>query len=178
MSINEELCETLNQFFCDVVPTLIIPKLESFPMAGVNLNPIMSVIKSFDKHQSIVKIKVKALDLTFHFRKTSCNEVGKIISNLNIKKFCQQEDIPTKITKLNKDLVATIIAENCNSCIDEGEFPSELKPVGIVPIHKKKYKSDKSNYRPVSILSNYSKVYEKLIYDQLYQYFENMLFPS
>ena len=129
MSINEELCETLNQFFCDVVPTLIIPKLESFPMAGVNLNPIMSVIKSFDKHQSIVKIKVKALDLTFHFRKTSCNEVGKIISNLNIKKFCQQEDIPTKITKLNKDLVATFIAENCNSCIDEGEFPSELKPV-------------------------------------------------
>ena len=41
-----------------------------------------------------------------------------------------------------------------------------------------KDKSDKSNYKPVSILSNYSKVYEKLIYNQLYQYFENILFPS
>ena len=144
-------------------------------MAGVNLNPIMSVIKSFDKHQSIVKIKAKALDLTFHFRKTSSNEVGKITSNLNIKKFCQQGDIPTKIIKLNKDRIAKFIAENCNSCIDEGEFPSELKPADIVPIHKKKYKIDKSNYRPLGILSNYSKVYEKLIYDQLYQYFEKLV---
>ena len=57
-------------------------------------------------------------------------------------------------------------------------FPPELKHAGIVPIHEKKDKSDKSNFRPVSILSNYFKVYEKLIYNQLYQYFENILFPS
>ena len=75
-------------------------------------------------------------------------------------------------------LIAKFIAENFNSCIDEGEFLSELKHTNIVPIHKKKDKSDKSNHRPVSILSNYSKVYEKLIYNQLYQYFENILFPS
>ena len=97
-----------------------------FSMANGNLDPIMSVIKSFDKHPSIVKIKAKAFDSTFHFRKTSCNEVEKIISNLNIKKSCQQEDIPTKIIKLNKDLIAEFIAENFNSCIDEGEFPSGL----------------------------------------------------
>ena len=42
----------------------------------------------------------------------------------------------------------------------------------------KKDKSNKSNYRPGSVLSNYSKVYEKLIYNQLYQHFENILFPS
>ena len=140
-------------------------------MASDNFDPIMSVIKSFDKHPSIVKIRAKALDSTFHFRKTSCNEVEKIISNLIIKKSCQQEDIPTKIT------IAKFIAENFNSCIVEGEFPSELKHADIVPVHKKKDKNDKSNYRPVNILSNYSKVYEKLIYNQLCQYFENM-FPS
>ena len=88
-------------------------------------------------------------------------------SQQNIKKSCQQEDIPTKIIKLNIDLIAKFIAENFNSCIDEGEFPSELKHADIVSIHQKKDKSDKSNYRPVSILSNYSKVYEKLIYNQL-----------
>ena len=105
-------------------------------MASENLDPIMSVIKSFDKHLSIVKIKAKGCDSTFHFRKTSCNEVEQIISNLNIKKSCQQEDIPTKIIKLNKDLIAKFIAQNFNSCIDEGEFPSELKHADIVPIHK------------------------------------------
>ena len=57
-------------------------------------------------------------------------------------------------------------------------FPPELKHADIVLIYKKKDKSDKSNFRPVSILSNYFKVCEKLIYNQLYQYFENILFPS
>ena len=54
----------------------------------------------------------------------------------------------------------------------------ELKHADIVPIQKKKDKSDISIYRPVSILSNYSKVYEKPIYNQLYQCFENILFTS
>ena len=39
---------------------------------------IISVIKSFDKHPAIVKIITKALDPTFHFRKTSCIEAEKI----------------------------------------------------------------------------------------------------
>ena len=89
LSSDKELCETFNQFFSHVVPTLSKLKPKFFPMANGNLDPIMSVIKSFDKHSSIVKIKAKALDSTFHFRKTSCNEVEKIISNLNIKKSCQ-----------------------------------------------------------------------------------------
>ena len=84
----------------------------------------MPVIKSFDKHPSIVKIKAKAFYSAFHFRKTSCNEGEKITSNLNIRKSSQQEDIPTKIIKLKKDLIAKFIAENHNSCIDKGKFPS------------------------------------------------------
>ena len=102
-------------------------------MASESLDPVISVIKSFNKHPSIVKIKAKALDSLFHFRKTSCNEVEKIISTLNIKKSCQQEDIPTKIIKLNISLITKFIAENFNSGIDEGEFPSGLKH--IFPIH-------------------------------------------
>ena len=107
------------------LPTLNIQKPKSFPMASGNLDLIMPVIKSFDKRPSIIKTKAKALDLTFHLRKTSCNEVEKIVCNLNIKNSYQQ-DVPTKIIKLNKDLIAEFIAENFNSCIDEGEFPSGL----------------------------------------------------
>ena len=87
ISSDEELCETFNQFFSNVVPTLNIPKPKSFPMASDNLDPIMSVIKSFDKHPSIVKIKAKAFDSTFHYGKASCNEVKKINGNPNRKIF-------------------------------------------------------------------------------------------
>ena len=155
----------------NVVPTLNIPKPKPFPIATENLDPFMPVIKSFDKHPNIVKIKTKALDSTFHFRKTSCNEVEKVISNLNIKKYFQHEDIPIKIIKMNKELIAKFKAKNFNSSIDDSEFPSELKHADIVPIHEKKDKSCKSNYRPVSILFNYSKMYEKLIYNQLLSVF-------
>ena len=54
-----------------------------------------------------------------------------------LQSFAQQEDIPTNIIKLNKDVIAKFTAENFNSCIDEGEFASELKHADIVPIHKK-----------------------------------------
>ena len=42
----------------------------------------------------------------------------------------------------------------------------------------KKNKSKKENYRPVSIISNFSKICEKLMYNQPYEYFDNILFPS
>ena len=45
-------------------------------------------------------------------------------------------------------------------------------------MYKKNNKCEKENYRPVRILSNLSKIYEKLIYHQLYEYFDNMIFPS
>ena len=107
-------------------------------MASDNLDPIMAEIKPFDKHPSIVKIEAKTFDSTFHFRKTSCNEAEKIMSKLKIKKFCQQENIPTKIIKLNKDLVAKFIAKKFNSCLDEGKSPSELKHTDIVQFIKRK----------------------------------------
>ena len=66
-------------------------------------------------------------------------------------------------------------SNNFNHCIDEGKFPYELKHPDVIPLHKKKDKCIKENYRPVSILTNISKVYEKLLYNQLYSYFYNIL---
>ena len=59
LSSDEKFCETFNQFFSNVVPTLNIPKPKSFPTANDNLDPVMSVIKSCNKHRSIVKIRPK-----------------------------------------------------------------------------------------------------------------------
>ena len=77
--------------------------------------------------------------------------------------------------KLNKYIFAGFIAKDFNNCVDKGVFPDDLKHADVTPIHKKKDKSDKTNYRPVSILSNISKIYEKLIYNQLYDYFDDIL---
>ena len=57
-------------------------------------------------------------------------------------------------------------------------FPQTFKHADITPVHKKKEKSDKTNYRAVSILLNLSKIYKKLIYNQLFDDFDKILFPS
>ena len=71
-----------------------------------------------------------------------------------------------------------IIAKDFNNCINKGVFPDDLKHADVTPIHKKEDKSDKTNYRPVSILTNVSKIYEKLIYSQLYDSFDGKLSPN
>ena len=101
-----------------------------------------------------------------------------IISQLNTATTCQTADTPTKIIKLTKDIFAKFISNKFNHCIDEGEFPYELQHADIIPVHKKKDKCSKENYRPVSILTNISKVYKKLLYNQLYSYFDNILITS
>ena len=72
-------------------------------------------------------------------------------------------DIPTKVIKINKDIFANFITDHFNYCIGNGEFLDESKHADVIPVHKKNEKCSKTNYRPVSILTNISKIYEKLL---------------
>ena len=135
---------------------------------------MLAAINTFQNHTSVVNIKQRKFNSTFIFKNTNENEVRKIIKNLNVRKTCQSSDNPTKIIKLNIDLFSSFICQNFNYCISIGKFPNELKHADVMPVHKKKDKSD----RPVSILPNTSKIYEKIIYNKLYEYFHDKLFPS
>ena len=84
------------------------------------------------------------------------------------------DEIPIKILK-----ESTFCFPELTNCINESltnnKFPDTLKLSDITPIYKKLDPSDKANYRPVSILPLLSKVFEKIIYDQLYEYLEHFL---
>ena len=63
--------------------------------------------------------------------------------------------------------------------INKGTFPGSLKTANITPVFKNKEpRTDKANYRPVSILPNLSKIFEKIMWNQLSNYFENILSKS
>ena len=67
-----------------------------------------------------------------------------------------------------------------NLSIEKGIFPDDLKIAKVTPIYKADDKSDLSNYRPISVLSCFSKILERMIYNRLYQYLtENkILYPK
>ena len=132
------------------------------------MDPVLAATIMFQDHPSIKNIREKNFKSVFSFTHTNDLEVKKIIRGMNVHKTCQLKDIPTKIIKLNSDIFANFICLHFNYCIDNGEFPQEFQKADIIPVHKKNEKSDKTNYRPVSIPPNLSRIYEKLIHDQLY----------
>ena len=87
----------------------------------------------------------------------------------------QQSDIPTKIFKQNAAYFTEYLYENISQCISKSIFPSDLKLADITPAYKKKSKNSKDNYRPVRILSNIYKIYERCIYDQIQLFFNSLL---
>ena len=179
ISDEKELCRTFSTYFANIVSDLQIPKIQynAFDIKS-NHDPVLAAINTFQNHPSVFNIKQREFNSTFTLKTTNENEVRKTIKTLNVRKTCQGSDIPTKIIKLNIDLFSGFICQNFYYCISIGKFPNELKHADVIPVHKKNDKSDKTNYRPVSILPNISKIYEKIIYNQLYEYFHDKLFPS
>ena len=90
-------------------------------------------------------------------------------------KTTQNIDIPTKLIKENSDIFADFIFENLNDIISYSVFPSALKLANITPVDKKDSKSKKDNYRPISVLPNISKIYERFLFKQISKYFEQFL---
>ena len=109
------------------------------------------------------------------FSQVERDEIMKEINRLNVSKATQSTDIPTKLIIVNSDIFGDFIFENYNNCISSFTFPSYLKNAIITPAHKKGTKTSKDNYRPVSILSNISKIYEGLMFKQISEYFEPIL---
>ena len=81
-------------------------------------------------------------------------------------------DIPVKVIKENKDIATFLIHHNFNNSFSSSTFPTALKYTDVRPVFKKDDKTDKENYRPISILPTLSKVYERFIYNQMYPYFD------
>ena len=59
-------------------------------------------------------------------------------------------------------------------CLKKEVYPSIWKRANVIPVHKKNSRQAKTNYRPISLLPIFGKVFEKLIYDSIYRYlYEN-----
>ena len=141
-------------------------------------NSLTSVIEKYKHHPSITAIKNhmdKIEKSNFNFKEITKPFVVKEIKNLNPKKSSQYNDMPRKLIKEYSDIFVTIIFEDFNIFMHNDTFPNILKLSEVIPVYKKNEPYDKNNYRPISILLNLSKIYERCMHDEINAYFGDIL---
>lgn len=169
-----EIASIMNQYFSTITNSLHI---KSWPEPEISLNNedyVTHAIRKFANHPSIQKIKSHTLSKKFNFKHITPEQVIEKVKGLDTGK-SSRGDLPTKILKEEITLLYPFITDCFNASINEGSFPNEMKLSDITCIFKKDDNTNKTNYRPISILSALSKVFERLIADQLNDFMKDKL---
>ena len=121
--------------------------------------------QAFNNYHQYLK---NPLQNSFFFKPVSIEEMIKTINSLSSNKASGPCSIPTKILNTVLFDIANILTKIINLSFETGVFPSALKLVKVIPIFKNKGSNqDFNNYRPISLLSNIDKIFEKLAHSRL-----------
>ena len=177
VSDDKELATIFNHYYNTITKDLDVPQWNKNYLSN-NTDPVQNAIDKYSSHPSILMIrdKFKTKD-NFNFREISSHEAFIEIAKLKDTKKTSGS-IPVDILKLaNRELplISDCISKCFNKCLSDNYFPEELSWADVVPIHKKDSTTDKTNYRPISLLPAASKVFERLIFNQLTSFFETKL---
>ena len=107
---------------------------------------------------------------TVHFRPAT---VRKELRNLNPSKATGSDGIPGRVLKMCSDELCNPVAKLFAKAFHQGRQPQLWKLASVVPVHKKRSKSDVRNYRPISLLPILSKVMEAIINRSLTNFLES-----
>ena len=115
----------------------------------------------------------------FCLKTPSLEVVINLLRNTDERKATGLDMIPSKLLKMAASIVAPSLTAIFTNSIMAGIYPTEWKMARVTPVFKKGVKSNLNNYRPISVIPVVSKVFEKNVYDQLYQYLnDNELLSS
>ena len=150
VSDNQKISELFNEYFLNIGPIL------SDQITDPNGQEFEQFMCEVSK-----KFTFSALEST-----TVLNE----LENLSSSKSTGPDNIHIKLLKDSKEVVAPLLAHIFNVSINNGIFPKKLNVARVSPIYKEGDKKERGNYRPISVLSNVAKLFEKLVYIQLINY--------
>ena len=156
---NTEISNEFNNYFSTVADNIL----------QKNKTPIL---KTFDKYLKNRNSSSFAYDLC------TPNEVFLLIAELKSSKGTGPNGIPTEILKMINFAISIPLSKIINICIQNGTHPERLKLAHVIPIFKKGCRLLVSNYRPISLLSNINKNFEKIMHKRIYSFLDefNLLY--
>jgi hypothetical protein len=116
---------------------------------------------------NMTNLKINTCPQTIFMHPASETEVEKVVRNLRGKCSSGFDDVTDSIVKKCVQFIKKPIADICNASFASGVFPEKLKTAKIKPLHKKGNTAEARNYRPIFLLSVFSKIVEKLMYNRL-----------
>ena len=171
---NRRLSEIFNEHFINITKTLDLK-----PSIISTTTSLPEIIETFKDHPSIKKISsLQSEECQFKFHSVNENEVRKVILNMEEKTANLTGDIPAGILKGCVDSYIPILTKILNTSLERGCFPNQLKLAKVTPVFKKEDELNKENYRPVSVLSHASKIFERMVFNQMNLFFESMFSPQ
>ena len=109
-------------------------------------------------------------DSSFNLKKVEASSVLKSLTGVKINKATGIDKISNKILKIAAPVIYKNLTDLFNLSITSGVFPSDWKIAKVSPLFKSGDLSNANNYRPISVLPTIARVFERLIFDQLYTY--------
>ena len=125
----------------------------------------------FPGNSNFAKYLSRPLDNNFLFKSADPSEIIYIIDSIENSKSTGPHSIPTDILKLIKNNICLPLKEIINMSFATGVYPELLKIAKVIPIFKNK--GDQllvANYRPICLLSNVNKIFEKLVYSRVFSF--------
>ena len=148
-------------------PTEIAEKFNNYfsSIAG----DLKGTIENQDDDRSYEAFLNDPVPLSIFLRPVSYPEIYEIIKKLKNKSTKDTKISALKLAAEDVDFMKALTGTVSQS-LKEGVFPQSLKVARVVPIHKSGSKSTVSNYRPISLLAAFSKIYEKVMHARLVEF--------
>ena len=166
----------MNDFCSSIVTSLNSSESQNADPLSDNIDHLtLKAIMKWRNHPSVLAITtVHENRKWFTFSSVTVADVAKEINILNSSKATQEADLPVKLLKNNKDFFPAYIAKYFNDSLKSVKLPNCLKLASITSFFKKNARISKNNYIPVSILPVISKIFQRIICNQLSAFFEEI----
>ena len=150
-----KIADEFNKYFLSIAATL------NLSTSTLDSNLAILPLPKFSDYLN------KSVSGSIFMKNCTIPEIKKIISELSSSK---ASDIPIRVLKACSDIISPLLTKFYNIFMQKAIFPNILKVAQVTPIYKKGDSQLLENYRPVSMLPIFGKLFEKIIYSRLYSF--------